>query len=92
MKLLMLGRFLALGLKLSQGKQIYVQKFGATMKGLFKFFVTGEGFTKCTGVNVGLTNICSMLTKMDCYNAGSGCCATYSDGTGTVSVAEKTSE
>ena len=42
---------------------------------------------------MGLTNICSMLTKMDCYNAGGGCCATYSDGTGTVStsVAEKMS-
>ena len=54
--------------------------------------ILGEGFTKCTGVNVGLTNICSMLAKMDCYNAGGGCCATYSDGTGTVSIAEKTSE
>lgn len=41
---------------------------------------------------MGLTNICSMLAKMDCYNAGGGCCATYSDGTGTVSTAEKTSK
>ena len=74
--------------------QIYVQKVWSTDNEsfFFKFFVTGEGFTKCTGVNVGLTNICSMLTKMDCYNAGGGCCATYSDGTGTVSIAEKTSE
>ena len=41
---------------------------------------------------MGLTNICSKLAKMDCYNAGGGCCASNSDGTGTISVAEKTSE
>ena len=55
-------------------------------------FVAAQEFTKCTGVNVGLTNICSRLAKMDCYNAGGGCCASYSDGTGTVGVAEKSSE
>ena len=41
---------------------------------------------------MGLTDICSQLTKMDCYNAGGQCCASYPDGTGTVSVAEKSSE
>ena len=29
---------------------------------------------------------------MDCFKAGGGCCASTSYGTGTVSVAEKTSE
>ena len=54
--------------------------------------IAAEGFTKCIGVNLGLTDICSKLTKMDCFKAGGECCASTSDGTGTVSVAEKTSE
>ena len=37
---------------------------------------------------------CSKLAEMvqDCFNVGGGCCAPNSDGTGTVSAAEKTSE
>ena len=50
---------------------------------------TAEDFTKCTGVNVGLTSMCSKPTEMDCYNAGGGCCASNPNGTGTVSAAEK---
>lgn len=34
------------------------------------------------------TNACSKLTKMDCNKAGGGCCASNSDGTGTVSAAK----
>ena len=44
MKLLMLGFFLTLGLKQSHGTQIYVQKFGATMKGFSNsLLLIGEG-------------------------------------------------
>ena len=39
-------------------------------------------------MNVDQTNACSKLTKMDCYKAGGGCCASNSDGTGTVSAAK----
>ena len=51
-----------------------------------------QGFTKCLGVNIGLTQVCSQLVEMDCYNAGGKCCATNSDGTGKISAPEKASE
>ena len=41
---------------------------------------------------MGLTDICSKLTEMDCFNVGGGCCASNSDGTGTVSAVDETSE
>ena len=41
---------------------------------------------------MGLTSLCSKAREMDCCNAGGGCCASNSDGTGTVSVAEKISD
>ena len=54
--------------------------------------IAAERFAKCIGVNVGLTDICSNLTEMDCFNAGGGCCASNSNGTGTVSAVGETSE
>ena len=51
-----------------------------------------EEYSKCMGTRMGLAQICSKLVEMDCYNTGGQCCASNSDGTGTVSTAEKTSE
>ena len=41
---------------------------------------------------MGLTDICSKLTEMDCSKAGGGCCASNSDGTGVVRAVGETSE
>ena len=56
---------------------------------LFCTLYTAEDFTKCTGVKMGLTDICSKLTEM---KARGGCCASNSDGTGTVSAVGETSK
>ena len=45
-----------------------------------------EEYSKCMGTRMGLAQICSKLVEMDCYNTGGQCCASNSDGTGTVSA------